>query len=624
MKGGEAQRFRDGTGSLAPRNNEPLHPIGTGQTGDLGKHLFNQGGQCPPLGISLFHQSLRRFVGINERSIPGLPLGFHPEGLRSLDTGKEQLVLQPEGAPPLGEEVPDLGAGRHRAAAGQNQGTAGNPGWGIGLSGTGLQLPGQRGQQPGTAAEQLPAPENFREPDRILIRFVIRHKIAPPAAFRKGGHFRQKRLAIATDQTAVQLHGFVPALGGHELCDAAFPHGGQGVILHGTFRQGHTVHIENPLPDGPAIGGQGGTQDGSRNVQMLQRRVQDGPNVPSGGGVKGRAVYCSTFDSTPRGNIGPILDAALEHLHVPASILCPALPANGRTVREGILYVNGVPLAESPMKDHPLTPMWESRITKLMAPQSRYEAMELHGSLIRGNRQTLLAEMAAFSEGRRGCYFVPDYETDQDAVRLAEIFGSWKLLSGGSGLLTALARQLKPGAGKPYPPSGVPGSALILAGSCSVATRAQIRHFLSQGGRALRLEDELLLSGVQTPETLWMEAKGQAGDAPLIYAYETPEGLMEKRNPQGRALSALIEQVLSQVARLACADGVKRLIVAGGETSGAVTKALGFTAFQIGESIAPGVPILIPLERPDIRLVLKSGNFGQEDFFQRVLDVTKA
>lgn len=370
-------------------------------------------------------------------------------------------------------------------------------------------------------------------------------------------------------------------------------------------------------------------------VIALKSRTQDTPaavedSLSAIGWLEDRGTehfyvkYCSTFDSTPRGNIGPILDAALEHLHVPASILCPALPANGRTVREGILYVNGVPLAESPMKDHPLTPMWESRITKLMAPQSRYEAMELHGSLIHGNRQTLLEQMAAFSEGRRGCYFVPDYETDQDAVRLAEIFGSWKLLSGGSGLLTALARQLKPGAGKPYPPSGVPGSALILAGSCSVATRAQIRHFLSQGGRALRLEDALLLSGVQTPEALWMEAKGQAGAAPLIYAYETPEGLMEKRNPQGRALSALIEQVLSQVAHLACADGVKRLIVAGGETSGAVTKALGFTAFQIGESIAPGVPILIPLERPDIRLVLKSGNFGQEDFFQRVLDVTKA
>lgn len=334
--------------------------------------------------------------------------------------------------------------------------------------------------------------------------------------------------------------------------------------------------------------------------------------------------YCSTFDSTPKGNIGPILDAVLEHLRVKASILCPALPDNGRTVREGILYVNGVPLSESPMKDHPLTPMWESRVAKLMAPQSRYEAMELHSNLLHGSRRALLREMDAFSEGRRGCYFVPDHETNQDAVLLADIFGDWKLLSGGSGLLTALARHLKPGAGRPYPPSGVPGRALILAGSCSVATRAQIRHFLSQGGRALRLQDELLLSGVQTPEALWSEAKEQAADAPLIYAYETPEGLMKKRNPQGKALSALIERVLSQVARLACADGVKRLIVAGGETSGAVTQALGFTAFQIGESIAPGVPILIPLERPDIRLVLKSGNFGQEDFFRRALNGTKA
>lgn len=334
--------------------------------------------------------------------------------------------------------------------------------------------------------------------------------------------------------------------------------------------------------------------------------------------------YCSTFDSTPRGNIGPILDAALEHLHVRASILCPALPANGRTVRDGILYVNGVPLAESPMKDHPLTPMWESRITKLMEPQSRYGSMELHRSLLHGSRETLLREMAAFSEGRQGCYFVPDYETDQDAALLAEIFGDWKLLSGGSGLLTALARHLKPGAHSPYPPSGVPGDALILAGSCSAMTNAQTQYFLSQGGRTVRLEDGLLLSGAQTPQTVWAQAKRQSTDTPLIYAYETPEGLLGKRNPQGKVLSALIETVISKISVLASADGVKRLIVAGGETSGAVTKALGFTAFQIGESIAPGVPILIPLDRPDIRLVLKSGNFGQEDFFLRALKMTKA
>ena len=332
--------------------------------------------------------------------------------------------------------------------------------------------------------------------------------------------------------------------------------------------------------------------------------------------------YCSTFDSTPQGNIGPIVDAVLEEVGAPGTILCPALPANDRIVQDGILYVKGIPLAESPMKDHPLTPMWTSRIVQLMAPQGKYPALEIHRALLHGDRAALEQMLKVFAQNKQHYYLVPDYVDDADADLLAELFGGMKVLTGGSGILTALARRIKKNRVSFLPQSSTEGKALILAGSCSTATNAQTAWYRAQGGCCLRLEDAALLSGQQTSATLWEQVQ-HCGQDVLVYSYETPEGLKAKRNTEGRHLSSLIEQTLSGVAELAVEHGYTRIIVAGGETSGAVTKQLGFTAFQIGDSIAPGVPILIPLENPVIRLVLKSGNFGQEDFFGRALHMTE-
>lgn len=331
--------------------------------------------------------------------------------------------------------------------------------------------------------------------------------------------------------------------------------------------------------------------------------------------------YCSTFDSTPEGNIGPIVDAVLEETNTPGTILCPALPANGRVVKDGVLYVKGVPLAESPMKDHPLTPMRKSRIAQLMAPQGKYPCYELHRDLLHGDRAALDAEMTAFAKNKPHYYFIPDYLDDADAEVLAEVFGGMRVLTGGSGILTALARRWKGSSTVSLPTSGTDGPALILAGSCSTATNAQTAWFRAQGMASIRLEDAKLLDGTQTADTLWNEVRTHSGPV-LVYSYETPAGLKAKRNDAGRALSALIEQTLSGLAAKAAAEGVTRIIVAGGETSGAVTKKLGYKAFQIGQSIAPGVPVLTPLEAPAVRLVLKSGNFGQEDFFGRALAFT--
>ena len=318
--------------------------------------------------------------------------------------------------------------------------------------------------------------------------------------------------------------------------------------------------------------------------------------------------YCSTFDSTPEGNIGPVADALMEWTGVPYSILCPALPANGRTVEDGRLFVNGVPLGESSMRNHPLTPMWDSRIQKLMESQSRYPCL------------TLKTEPT-----KQPFYWIPDYRTDEDGARIAERFGDLKFLTGGSGLLEHLARRWvgKRGGAERIPESSTEGKAILLAGSCSRATLEQIEEYQKNGLVSLKLDPQELLENFESMERIWEHIK-KAGDQPvLIYSSDKPVKVRQYQVYGKERVAAVLEQTQAALAVLAVQAGYKRIIVAGGETSGAVTKALGFSAYEIAESVAPGVPVMIPMERPDIRLVLKSGNFGQRDFFLRALERTR-
>ena len=329
--------------------------------------------------------------------------------------------------------------------------------------------------------------------------------------------------------------------------------------------------------------------------------------------------YCSTFDSTPEGNIGPVTDALMEELGVKATILCPALPANGRTVQDGILYVNGVKLEESSMKDHPLTPMRKSRIKDLMEEQGKYRALEIRSDMLHSEEKAEEA-VREFEKDNPRFYLVPDYQDEEDAEAIVRLFGNMKLLTGGSGILRALAASMNEGREvfRGFPRGN--GKALIVAGSCSSATRAQELFYEKSGAKMVRLSDAGILSGEENPESLWEMIRDE--ETPLVYSYDTPEGLALKRNEEGKALAAKVEKTLAGLAKLACEKGVRRIIAAGGETSGAVTESLGYHSFWIGESIAPGVPVLIPVEAPQIRLVLKSGNFGQEDFFSRALEMT--
>lgn len=335
--------------------------------------------------------------------------------------------------------------------------------------------------------------------------------------------------------------------------------------------------------------------------------------------------YCSTFDSTPEGNIGPVMDAALRQTGARASILCPALPVNKRTVKDGCLYVDGIPLHQSSMKDHPLTPMWAADLAELMKPQSRYDCLKIDRQTLHRKTASEIWELIdSFGQKREHFYIIPDYVDDRDAVRISEVFGDMKLLSGGSGILTELGRRYRRHDQKSLViSSAVSGPGIVLAGSCSVATLAQIDHFRENGHPTYKLDPLKLLSSEQNAELIWSEVVAASSEKEvLIYSSDTSEQV-EKIQAAGRErVAGLIEQTIAKLAGLAVVDGCTRIIVAGGETSGAVTKALGFDAYFIGDSIAPGVPVMVPLQNPKIRVVLKSGNFGQTDFFSRALAVT--
>lgn len=324
--------------------------------------------------------------------------------------------------------------------------------------------------------------------------------------------------------------------------------------------------------------------------------------------------YCSTFDSTAAGNIGPVLDHLLERYNIPYTILCPALPINQRIVKDGLLYVCGVPLAESPMKDHPLNPMWTSSVSELMQSQSRYPCYNLSYSFYEQSDEVIGRKIAQWKNQSPHFYIAVDYCAEEHGRRIAQLFGDLPLLSGGSALPADLCR-LRGGNGAPME------GALLLAGSCSAMTLRQIHYYVSNGGFARQIKPAELIGGRQSAEGLWQFALEHRAHNVLFYSSQAPDDMDEDLACSQAEISAILEKTMARLAQLAVENGYKKIIVAGGETSGAVMKALDTNAYRIGESVAPGVPVLIPQNRQDMRLVLKSGNFGQEDFFSRAAHV---
>lgn len=317
--------------------------------------------------------------------------------------------------------------------------------------------------------------------------------------------------------------------------------------------------------------------------------------------------YCSTFDSTPKGNIGPVCDAAMDFLQVKSALICPALPVNGRTVEQGNLYVNGTLLQDSSMKDHPLTPMRDSNLKRLMEAQSRYFCLEIGTSFSDSDRSG--------KEIQTSHYLIPDCRTEEEAKKIAETFGSLKLLTGGSGIAEPLARYLL----RYYQKENRSMYPLLLAGSCSVATRGQIAQYQKKGGKSIQITPAMLCGHDWNIVEFWESIKSDLSSGPvLVYSSAAPEQVKQDRALYGD-VSGQIEKTMAALARLAVESGVTGIISAGGETSGAVTKTLNQKAFWINESVAPGVPVMTPVGNRCLRLILKSGNFGNQDFFEQAL-----
>jgi len=330
--------------------------------------------------------------------------------------------------------------------------------------------------------------------------------------------------------------------------------------------------------------------------------------------------YCSTFDSTEKGNIGPVVDMLMDKLDVPFTVLCPALPVNGRTVKEGVLYVNGVPLAESPMKDHPITPMRDSYIPRLMERQSRYPSYALPTALLSDEQG--LEKLLAGHKAQGRFTLAPDYGTDEDGKRIAEAFGGLRLLTGGSGLLKHLGHRYLPQAASRTGEFGENISdkrgRLLLAGSCSAMTQKQVARYLAAGKEAVRIDPLAVLAGEQSFEELAGQMREAQGDI-LFYSTASPEQVQENQRHGAEKISAMLENTMGLLAEAAVEAGYRRIVVAGGETSGQVMKTLDFGAYEIFESVSPGVPRMVPIQRPELNLVLKSGNFGEEDFLLKAL-----
>jgi 3-dehydrotetronate 4-kinase len=337
--------------------------------------------------------------------------------------------------------------------------------------------------------------------------------------------------------------------------------------------------------------------------------------------------YCSTFDSTDAGNIGPVTDALMARLKTDLAIACPAFPTNKRTVYLGHLFVGDVPLSESPMKDHPLTPMRDANLVRVLQRQTSHPVGLVPFSTIsKGPEAIGDAFRAARARGERTV--ICDAITDAHLYDLGRAAEHMPLLTGGSGLALGLPsnfiRQgLMKAAEAPLRMTAAPGRAVVLAGSCSEATRGQVSAAIKAGMPALKMDPIALAAGTQTATDLVQWALQQPAQAPvLIYSSDSPAHVQAAQTKLGRdAAGAVVETALAAVAIELVATGFTRLLVAGGETSGAVVNGLGIAALEIGPEIDPGVPWTrasgYGRDGCDLVLALKSGNFGHVDFFSK-------
>lgn len=336
--------------------------------------------------------------------------------------------------------------------------------------------------------------------------------------------------------------------------------------------------------------------------------------------------YCSTFDSTDEGNIGPVADALLDRLGANFTIACPAFPETGRTIFKGHLFVGDQLLSDTHMRHHPLTPMTDSNLVQVLGRQTTRKVGLIQHRDIQGGVDAIRAKVESLRGDGYG-YAILDSVDDAQLHTAGEALADLDLITGGSGIAIGLPEayrrrgMLAVAKGANEVPA-VGGKSAVIAGSCSAATLGQIGEWERQHP-ALNIDPMKLANGEDVVGEALAFARSKMADGPvLIYASAPPETVKAVQDKLGRAEAGeLVESAMAKIAKaLVEEDGVRRLVVAGGETSGAVVSALGVTGLHIGAQIDPGVPGTVTLGTAEpIALALKSGNFGAPDFFEKAL-----
>jgi uncharacterized protein YgbK (DUF1537 family) len=336
--------------------------------------------------------------------------------------------------------------------------------------------------------------------------------------------------------------------------------------------------------------------------------------------------YCSTFDSTPEGNIGPVGEALADALDVKGVVACPAFPATGRTLYQGHLFVHDRLLNESGLENHPLNPMTDADLRRWLERQAQSPVGLVPWSLVR--KGAAAVKSALDEAGRRGDKLViVDALTEDDLIAIGKACAATPLITGGSGIAMALPANFD-AAGKLNSGNaawrGVRGPEAILAGSCSTATRRQVEHHAARHP-VFAIDAEAVIAGKLEPGAIVAFMQQNRGRQPLAYSSSSPDEVNAVQARHGRENSArALEQFFEKTARALVESGVRRLVVAGGETSGAAVSGLALDAVTIGPEIDPGVPALRTLGQDKMALALKSGNFGSENFFAKALDRLEA
>ena len=329
--------------------------------------------------------------------------------------------------------------------------------------------------------------------------------------------------------------------------------------------------------------------------------------------------YCSTFDSTPRGNIGPVTEALQSALAAGVVPATPAYPRNLRTVYRGHLFVGDLLLCDTGMRNHPLTPMTDASLVRLLAAQATRPVGLIAAETLDDGVEAVRARLAKLASDGVG-HAIVDATRDAHLTVAGAAFADLPLTTGGTGLAVGLARALpeRRGAARAWEPPGADAPVAWLSGSCSDATRRQVAA-ASAHAAPLRIDPRALAADPALAARLAAQAAAAVGRTPVfVVATASPDEVAAAQAALGVERAAtLVEHAFAGVARALYAAGVRVFVVAGGETSGAVVDALGARALAIGPEIDPGVPWTRAVAGPASWLALKSGNFGSDDFFAR-------